>query len=57
MCKKISGDFDETQFDEFKFDTLQIWQKVQFDKINLTKSTIWQNIFEERQFDEVFEIV
>ena len=58
----ISGDFDERQFDdgqfdEFKFDALQIWRKVQFGEKNMTKSTIWWNVFDEGQFDEIFEIV
>ena len=48
--QQISDDFDERQFDEFKFDALQIWRKVQFGEIlwlkvqfgekNLTKDNL-----------------
>ena len=44
----ISGDFVKRQFDEFKFDALQIWRKLQFGKINLMKSTIWWKKFDEK---------
>ena len=44
----ISRDFNERQFDEFKFDALQIRRKVQFGEINLTKSAIWQQEFDEK---------
>ena len=45
---KISGDFEERRFDDGQFDALQIWRKVQFSGINLTKNTIWSKNNDEK---------